>query len=569
MQAFAVEDFTGGLNLRADVFNLAKNESPDLLNVDIDPRGGVFQRRGTAQFNTSAVGGLTPADWDAQSLYVWQRSTGDPQVLLAADNKVFYATTANFTDTTIVSSSTNFGARFASWTDGSDDVVYVACGCSSGSHKWDGSSKTSLTASGSGSWQDDLLSPTTGYMPSARHVVAHNEMLWVAWTSEDGQMYPDRVRFSHPLFPESWRENDFVDIVQGGRGITAIVPFNGHLVIFKENAVFALYGYSAETFQLVEITRDFGAPTPMAVSATETGVYFFDSTNGLFRYDGRRVEYMFDNLKPLLDLNEYNIGALEQIRLSVVGLKVYLSLPAGESVSAETYNMADVTYASSSVSYPGSGVVYDQAAYTFDDVSLKYDGQIRSVLPAVTYVWDSTVGKRGAWSVYKLADGFGLGAGVQFVDSSNNYRELFVHPSKAYLVYFSDAVYTDQVAGGTQEFQSYYTTSWHDAGRADSKKFWRRPDFVLNRTLDSYTLDVNVFREWDGLQSDRSFELVSDAYSAGNVGSNWTPNYGSAVVRGNGLGLARSVQLRVAGKGGHFWGLNGLTFKYNPRGVKP
>ncbi len=41
-----VKDFTGGLNLRADAFELAVNESPDLLNVDIDPRGGVEQRNG-------------------------------------------------------------------------------------------------------------------------------------------------------------------------------------------------------------------------------------------------------------------------------------------------------------------------------------------------------------------------------------------------------------------------------------------------------------------------------------------------------------------------------------------
>lgn len=43
-----VQDFRGGLNLRSDPFELAKNESPDLLNVDLDPRGGVEQRRGTS-----------------------------------------------------------------------------------------------------------------------------------------------------------------------------------------------------------------------------------------------------------------------------------------------------------------------------------------------------------------------------------------------------------------------------------------------------------------------------------------------------------------------------------------
>jgi hypothetical protein len=39
-------DFTGGLNLKDDLYNLADNESADLQNVDIDRRGGFGVRRG-------------------------------------------------------------------------------------------------------------------------------------------------------------------------------------------------------------------------------------------------------------------------------------------------------------------------------------------------------------------------------------------------------------------------------------------------------------------------------------------------------------------------------------------
>lgn len=41
-----VKDFRGGLNLRGDGFELSENESPDLLNVDIDARGGIQSRPG-------------------------------------------------------------------------------------------------------------------------------------------------------------------------------------------------------------------------------------------------------------------------------------------------------------------------------------------------------------------------------------------------------------------------------------------------------------------------------------------------------------------------------------------
>ena len=44
-------DFTGGLNLRADQFNLEYNESPALLNVEVDPRGGVRRRDAVIKIN--------------------------------------------------------------------------------------------------------------------------------------------------------------------------------------------------------------------------------------------------------------------------------------------------------------------------------------------------------------------------------------------------------------------------------------------------------------------------------------------------------------------------------------
>lgn len=49
IQLQSITSFAGGLNLRSDPYELAKNESPDLMNVDLDPRGGVEQRRGVKE----------------------------------------------------------------------------------------------------------------------------------------------------------------------------------------------------------------------------------------------------------------------------------------------------------------------------------------------------------------------------------------------------------------------------------------------------------------------------------------------------------------------------------------
>ena len=50
-----LQDFSGGLNLRSDQFNLAPSESPAMLNVDVDPRGGVKMRLGVNKRNTTAL----------------------------------------------------------------------------------------------------------------------------------------------------------------------------------------------------------------------------------------------------------------------------------------------------------------------------------------------------------------------------------------------------------------------------------------------------------------------------------------------------------------------------------
>ena len=49
-----LDSFSGGLNLRSDQFNLSGDESPDLLNVTVDPRGGIKMRDGVDRRNATA-----------------------------------------------------------------------------------------------------------------------------------------------------------------------------------------------------------------------------------------------------------------------------------------------------------------------------------------------------------------------------------------------------------------------------------------------------------------------------------------------------------------------------------
>jgi len=79
------DDFTGGLNLRADQFQLARNESPDMLNVEIDPRGGLFTRGAMREINSTAISGT----WNPHRLHAFYGAS--PRVMLATNTGVWHS----------------------------------------------------------------------------------------------------------------------------------------------------------------------------------------------------------------------------------------------------------------------------------------------------------------------------------------------------------------------------------------------------------------------------------------------------------------------------------------------
>ena len=145
-------------------------------------------------------------------------------------------------------------------------------------------------------------------------------------------------------------------------------------------------------------------------------------------------------------------------------------------------------------------------------------------------------------------------------------------------------VYQDDVGTGLANFSSYYTTRWHDARSVSSRKMWRRPDFVVKQTTVDTTLSVSVYHDWEESIIARSFQVLlegsSDALIWAPLGTepdgidgwneaNWGEEAsGSALHKGKNVGLARSVQLKIAGPGGKPWGVNSITYKFNPRKVR-
>jgi hypothetical protein len=524
------DDFTGGLNLRADQFQLANNESPDMLNMEIDPRGGLFTRGAFRDINSTAVSGT----WAPRHL-TWFKGSSQ-YLMLTTATSVYTSTGTDFTilnfgsGTPVVSASTN-GSSLAQW----GDTMYMTTGQAGvASYKWKvgDTYATALTASGP-TWQA-YASPVGGYMPKAELAIQHTNKMFVAYTKEDGTVYPNRLRWSHEGLPTDWLAADYIDFNGGGDGITGLAVVAGHLVIFKPQAVYVLFGYDSTDHQVVELSSSLGADNPSYVAQSEQGVYFYVHAKGLFYYNGNTVVDLFQNLKAMYPLGYINSSYDEKVTVSYVARRVWLSIPYSTGAPA-----------------------------TEATINLIYD-------PSIT--------ANGSWTKVSSGDGYGLVGGTDFKTTAGIAVPLMIHPTKPRVleieVYSSE---TDLIAGTETNFASYYRTGWIDGNNYSMKKMFRRPDLVLKQVDTQRTLNIKVFHNFEeAIGNERkSIDIILPPSASGGLwgtmrwgtGTWGVVAQGAQVVRGSNLGLARSVQLLFTGPTGGEWGLDSIAYKYNNRKV--
>ena len=582
-------NFTGGLNFRADQFQLKPNESPGMLNVEIDPRGGVFSRAGFQKLNPTVI--TFDGTWNPKTIYNY-KYTAAPQIMLSTGlqdlatpiyGRVYVSSGSDFSYLNSASStplnvySLN-GASFTQW----EDTLYIALGKNSPNmYKWKvgDTYATSLGASGP-TWQPYQL-PVGGYMPRAELTVAHANKLFVANTYEDGTAYSNRLRWSHESSPENWFQDDYIDIIAGGDGIRGIQIVDGQLLIFKPKAVYLLMGYDADSFQLVEVTTNLGIDTPQQAVAGNGGVYFFDWPQGLFFYNRNGINDIFERIRPLIINGEINPIATNTITLSFVRNRVWISLP---------YRAGD----------EGPPPLY----------------------ASVNLIFDATIGPNGAYSMFQTApsfeaevpsgvSGFALLSGCDWRTSDDTpYYLMTGQDDDLPCVYFVDDYnyVDDDIATGegfNGRYPSYYITSWfNDATYAQLKTFIR-PYFVFKDVPIDTIIRLNRYKNYDetnAIGGTRSIFLSPTTGGAVYVLNDSSPGevyvadpppepllansatYGfsteGAALKRKGispLGRGFAIQLQFLGPDestyedqfpGRKWGLNSIAYKYKRRKIR-
>lgn len=508
VQVANVSDFRGGLNLRRDAFQLAANESPDLLNVDIDPMGGIRLRRGVAPFDDTGPGdsinALIPFEAPGISRIIVQRDDGVVRQLSGGS----WSAVGTLTRTGQLRGATFKNKLYLQ--NGTDAAV-----------SFDGTTVTSLTQN----YNNDLDQATDGNMPIAKCITVWQGSVFVANTLEGSTAFPNRVRWSHPNFPERYVDYHFIDVDTGHDGdeITALVPFGDRLLIFKHHSIHAIYGEPPEAMRVYPVSQELGAPSQEAVVSTDIGVYFFSWPEGVFLYRGKQPEYLFERLQPAI--TDRLITQPAAIRLGWGDRRLWVSC----------------TYQSE---------------------------------PTV-FVLDPTVSKDGAWTRYDLA----VGPFLDWEPINGQAALLAGHLDQDMLLRVDvPNQWHDDFGDGEVPIQSYYRTRWFDAGVEVMKKRWKRPEVVLKGGTNS-TIIAECFHNWDPTLVKRRFSLSSDdPGSAGqwnvsewNDGSTWGRRSGTRNVtdRGPGLGTAKSIAFMFTGPEDALdWGVDSLTVKFVARPIR-
>ena len=452
-------DFTGGLNLRADQTSLALNESPAMLNVEVDPRGGVSRRDAIDALNASALGEIL-------KISSHHETGGTNQILAAAKDSsntgLYFGTGGNFTR--INTSASGSGVALAGHTLPSfvtfNDATFISNGAffetNKSAVKWTGANSASvLTAT---------LDGSAGQFPLARSSCTWGERVWVANTTESSTNYPNRIRWSELDKGDEWKADDYIDIDIGEHGdhITAIVPNGDRLLVFKENAIYGVYGFDSDSFTVMNLTRIAGSIDDCTPVASPAGVFFWYAQEGVYMLGTESLTYMFHSIKPAITKSQLTFTGVPSLMWFDNRLWISVDYQSGDNIqNSNQVNRRNV------------------------------------------FVYDFSLGQGGSWTrfdinarnlfAYKPPGGTHLGLCATSDVASGVTTAAFTRVSKVNI----DADVDDYTgAPSNTQIHSFYQTRWLTGNRPTFSKRWGKTRTVLLAD-NTVAIQMKIYKDYN------------------------------------------------------------------------
>lgn len=603
-----VNKFHGGISSMPDKVQMPMGMTPMCRNVEWQPDGGFYVRKGVGALVYGAAGKEMPApgkvvtrfyhyvrDPAVTSQFVSQYicACDDGRILVGLDYGSGPAGQAVGTWSIVQAGGTDIitdGTPSAMM--GWDTNLYISLGVASINSLGKGMIKyTGTTAAYLGrAWVNDYAAPTGGNMPPARYMATWAERMFVACeVSDTGVVSGSSIRWSHPGHPEDWAQSDQITVGQAGDIITGIAPMRDMLLIFKRSSCYALLGSGSTNFRVVELSGTIGSTGPWTRD-NQGRIVFWDSTLGVCRFDGKAIDNIFLPLGRFLQAGAG--GSITRCGAVVTdGDRIYATTdfidPYGAQEAAiegiphrhlrDTPAMEDVplgpfgrirprpTPVASGPFNPGSVTWQELIDGGITWKALAGFRWLNTAVAFYTIVW---VYREGAgWTSFSLrnpaapaitAMGQVRSRLSPTGDVQSNRRVVYCLNNATVPIYLSDR-YDD----GYDWFQSdprtpinaFYMTPWLHGGIPAQIKKWKAPRIIQEADEDGVLLiDVYYDFNYDNLRR----TLKSQVPLPLSVDSYWVDKPGT-------IGRAKAVMLRIRAEEARHWGVSSITIPLYPK----
>lgn len=525
LQIVNLRDFRGGLASRnGDSLDVRTNELRYCQNIIIQNTGGISSRGGFVKTTTITNG---VANFDNQTAWIGETPDGKLAVAYysSATSASYYAaltSSGSYSQTTYAGSTryrgvgANARVAFMRGSTTASSISTFIVGDSGGDAVYkDGTamSKTNPT------FQDSFASPSGSYFPVCQWICTHLNYMFAGATYVAAGTVESatRVRWSHPGDPGSWRTNDWIDMPDGTT-ILGMCSIGDQLVVFTDGAVFAIRGYSAETFSLQKIAER-GLDTLSSWNnycRTNDGKCFWLNADGVYLYDGQQVSRISDPVNELFD---------STARKNIMAPMVFVHAPRPMLVIP----MQKANGASASPS------------------SSQY-----------MWVWHADTNSWVRWNVPANWTSTGRAFYTEWGGDTNSSSRLFCADGTALLRYDPTAAADNVTGSSAANINANFTTAWVDADQPAIKKSWKRPELVYRGTVAG---DFTI-TSYNDYKASTAVKTITSS-NAGNA-----TDY--EVDKLTALGPARAVSIKVQAPTATntYWALEDIALKYRPKSLR-
>ena len=275
--------FAGGLNVTADVSQLAENEVRTAENARLTEFGGVTKRGGTQRISAAAIGG----GGIVRGGFTWQKSNGAVQELAISSGQLYVSTFVG-----IPAIWTNIGGTmsgsaqvcFASFRDGAGECVYIADG--GPLNKWDGAVKTENIAG----------------TPNVTRIWVYNQRLY-GITGDSETLYWSALNNGDSLGNVGAGGGSAIVRTFGKQALQAGLALGDFMALFHVGGISVFSGWTQDDIQIDTGSRglssDVGTIAPDTVVAVENEAYFL-ADRGIYRLTAAGVEPVSSKIESVI-----------------------------------------------------------------------------------------------------------------------------------------------------------------------------------------------------------------------------------------------------------------------------